>query len=122
MENTYHVTYDPAVATWHQNLFHVTFTVQGIPASARESIEGPCVKLDEAVSLGTRVVPQGTVYSFQLVSDGNAMLASCFVGGPVRIASPVVNSIDSAVCGDGIFPAQTFAVLIRLFSPMIYMK
>ena len=118
MENTYHVTYDPAVATWHQNLFHVTFTVQGIPVSARESIEGPCVKLDEAVSLGTRVVPQGTVYSFQLVSDGNAMLASCFVGGPVRIASPVVNSIDSAVCGDGIFPAQTFAVLIRLFSPI----
>ena len=120
MEN---IQYGPDIETWHPNLFHVTITVQGIPVGEGESINGPCLRLNDAFTLITSVLPQGSSYSLRLSSgsDEKPMLASCFVNNdcPIRIAgsSPVFNSIDSAVCTEEIFPTQTFAVLIRLFSP-----
>jgi len=120
------VKYDPAISTWHPNLFQVSFTVQGFPVGTRGNYDGPSVQLNGSVTIGTGVFPQGNCYSFRLTGKGeNLMLVSWFVKNdgatePVRIAGsfPVLNSIDSAVCADGVrvFPAETFVVLVRVFT------
>ena len=118
-----YVKYGHDIETWHPNLFHVTITVQGIPVGEGESINGHFLRLNDAFTLRTSVLPQGSSYSLRLSSgsDEKPMLASCFVNNdcPIRIAnsSPIFNSIDSAMCTEEIFPTQTFAVLIRLFTP-----